>query len=133
MLSLNCKNVLPCNFEVNLSSCPFFIKLKKKKILFVLYFKNYKRSRLSLFSKKLQHVKIFLPLLIYHLHLLLNITRKLLKWKKKLIEGPNRHSHFWKRTIQWLFHQNFVLIEQMVYSLMLIIMLIQFKFGHFLA
>ena len=31
-----------------------------------------------------------------------------------LIEGPNRHTHFWKRTIQWLFHQNFVLIEQMV-------------------
>ena len=23
-------------------------------------------------------------------------------------------THFWKRTIQWLFHQNFVLIEQMV-------------------
>ena len=31
-----------------------------------------------------------------------------------LIEGPNRRTHFWKRTIQWLFHQNFVLIEQMV-------------------
>ena len=31
-----------------------------------------------------------------------------------LIEGPNRQTHFWKRTIQWLFHQNFVLIEQMV-------------------
>jgi hypothetical protein len=31
-----------------------------------------------------------------------------------LIEGPNRHTHFWKRTIQKLFHQNFVLIEQMV-------------------
>ena len=31
-----------------------------------------------------------------------------------LIEGPNRCTHFWKRTIQWLFHQNFVLIEQMV-------------------
>ena len=30
-----------------------------------------------------------------------------------LVEGPNR-THFWKRTIQWLFHQNFVLIEQMV-------------------
>jgi hypothetical protein len=27
-----------------------------------------------------------------------------------LIEGPNRLTHFWKRTIQWLFHQNFVLI-----------------------
>jgi hypothetical protein len=27
-----------------------------------------------------------------------------------LIEGPNRRKHFWKRTIQWLFHQNFVLI-----------------------
>jgi hypothetical protein len=25
-----------------------------------------------------------------------------------LIEGPNRRTHFWKRTIQWLFHQNFV-------------------------
>jgi hypothetical protein len=31
-----------------------------------------------------------------------------------LIEGPNRRTHFWKKTIQWLFHQNFVLIEQMV-------------------
>ena len=31
-----------------------------------------------------------------------------------LIEGQNRRTHFWKRTIQWLFHQNFVLIEQMV-------------------
>ena len=31
-----------------------------------------------------------------------------------LIEGSNRRTHFWKRTIQWLFHQNFVLIEQMV-------------------
>jgi hypothetical protein len=30
-----------------------------------------------------------------------------------LVEGPNRRTHFWKRTIQWLFHQNF-LIEQMV-------------------
>ena len=26
----------------------------------------------------------------------------------------NRRTHFWKRTIQWLFHQNVVLIEQMV-------------------
>ena len=31
-----------------------------------------------------------------------------------LIEGLNRRTYFWKRTIQWLFHQNFVLIEQMV-------------------
>jgi hypothetical protein len=31
-----------------------------------------------------------------------------------LVEGPNHWTHFWKRTIQWLFHQNFVLIEQMV-------------------
>ena len=31
-----------------------------------------------------------------------------------LIEEPNRRTHFWKRTIQWLFHQNLVLIEQMV-------------------
>jgi hypothetical protein len=31
-----------------------------------------------------------------------------------LVEGPNRRTHFWKRTIQLLFHQNFVLIEQMV-------------------
>jgi hypothetical protein len=44
-------------------------------------------------------------------------------WNKKKIfssettepifEGPNR-TNFWKRTIQWLFHQNLVLIEQMV-------------------
>jgi hypothetical protein len=31
-----------------------------------------------------------------------------------LVEGPNRRIHFWKRTIQWLSHLNFVLIEQMV-------------------
>jgi hypothetical protein len=31
-----------------------------------------------------------------------------------LVKGPNRWTHFWKRTIQWLFHQNLVLIEQMV-------------------
>ena len=31
-----------------------------------------------------------------------------------LVEGPNRRTHFWKRTIQRLFHQNLVLIEQMV-------------------
>jgi hypothetical protein len=31
-----------------------------------------------------------------------------------LVKGPNRRTYFWKRTIQWLFHQNFVLIEQMV-------------------
>jgi hypothetical protein len=31
-----------------------------------------------------------------------------------LVKGPNRPTYFWKRTIQWLFHQNFVLIEQMV-------------------
>jgi hypothetical protein len=31
-----------------------------------------------------------------------------------LVEGPNRRTYFWKRTIQWLFHQHFVLIEQMV-------------------
>jgi hypothetical protein len=31
-----------------------------------------------------------------------------------LVEGPNRQTYFWKRTIQWLFHQHLVLIEQMV-------------------
>jgi hypothetical protein len=31
-----------------------------------------------------------------------------------LVEGPNRRTYFWKRTIQWLFHQHLVLIEQMV-------------------
>jgi hypothetical protein len=25
-----------------------------------------------------------------------------------LVEGPNGRTHFWKRTIQWLFHQNLV-------------------------
>jgi hypothetical protein len=29
-----------------------------------------------------------------------------------LVEGPNRRTLFLKRTIQWLFHQNLVLIEQ---------------------
>jgi hypothetical protein len=31
-----------------------------------------------------------------------------------LVEGPYRRTHFWKRTIQWVFHQNLDLIEQMV-------------------
>jgi hypothetical protein len=31
-----------------------------------------------------------------------------------LVEGPNRLTYFWKRTIQWLFHQHLVPIEQMV-------------------
>jgi hypothetical protein len=31
-----------------------------------------------------------------------------------LIEWPNRRTHLWKKTIHWLFDQNFVLIEQMV-------------------
>jgi hypothetical protein len=31
-----------------------------------------------------------------------------------LVEGSNSRTHFWKRTIQWLFHHNVVLIEQMV-------------------
>jgi hypothetical protein len=31
-----------------------------------------------------------------------------------LVKRPNRRKHFWRRTIQWLFHQNFVVIEQMV-------------------
>ena len=72
MFSLNYKNVhhveiyLPCNFEVNLithlgvialfSSFIFFIL-----ILFVLYFKNYKRKMFSLNYKIVQHVKIYLP------------------------------------------------------------------------
>jgi hypothetical protein len=30
------------------------------------------------------------------------------------VEGPNRRTYIWKRTIHWLFHQNFVLIEQMI-------------------
>jgi hypothetical protein len=34
-----------------------------------------------------------------------------------LIEGPDRQTHFWKRTIQLLFHQKFVLIEQIVVNL----------------
>jgi hypothetical protein len=31
-----------------------------------------------------------------------------------LVEGQNHRTHFWKRTIQWLFHPNLVLIEQMI-------------------
>jgi hypothetical protein len=33
-----------------------------------------------------------------------------------LVEGPHQRTHFWKRTIQWLFQQNLVLIEQMVWD-----------------
>ena len=38
--------------------------------------------------------------------------KKVLKFKKKLIEGPNRQTHFWKRTIQWLFHQILFLLSK---------------------
>ena len=31
-----------------------------------------------------------------------------------LVGSRDHRTHFWKRTIQWLFHQNFVLVEQMV-------------------
>ena len=71
MLSLNIKHVqyvkiyLPCKFEVNLITHLGVIALFssiffKILILFVLYFKNYKRYRLSLNCKKLQHVKIYI-------------------------------------------------------------------------
>jgi hypothetical protein len=47
------------------------------------------------------------------------ISHRVLCWTKFscaaiLVRGPNHRTYFWKRTIQWLFHQNFVLIEQMV-------------------
>ena len=71
MLSLNRKNVqhvkiyLPCNFKVNLIThfgvIALFHKIFKILILFVLYFKNYKRQMLSLNCKHVQHVKIYLP------------------------------------------------------------------------
>jgi hypothetical protein len=31
-----------------------------------------------------------------------------------LVDRPNHWTHFWKRTIQWLFHQSLVPIEQLV-------------------
>jgi hypothetical protein len=31
-----------------------------------------------------------------------------------LVKGPNHRTHFWKRTIQWLFHQNLVLNQNLV-------------------
>ena len=41
-----------------------------------------------------------------------NIIRKVLKLKKNNWSKGRTAGHiFWKRTIQWLFHQNFVLIE----------------------
>ena len=40
---------------------PFFIKKFKILILFVLYFKNYKRQMVSWYCKHVQHVKIYLP------------------------------------------------------------------------
>jgi Na+-driven multidrug efflux pump len=72
MVSWNCKHVqyvkiyLPCNFEVNLIIhfgvialfSSFFFSIL---ILFVLYFKNYKRWMLSLHCKDVQHVKIYIP------------------------------------------------------------------------
>ena len=40
---------------------PFFHQIFKILILFVLYFKNYKRQILNLNCKHVQHVKIYLP------------------------------------------------------------------------
>ena len=40
---------------------PFFHQIFKMLILFVLYFKNYKRYMLSLNCKQAQYVKIYLP------------------------------------------------------------------------
>jgi hypothetical protein len=55
----------PCNFEVNpipiLELFPFFHQIFKMLILFVLYFKNYKRQMVSWNCKHVQHVKIYLP------------------------------------------------------------------------
>ena len=57
----------PCNFEVNPSThfgviSLFFHKIFKILILFVLYFKNYKRQMvISWNCKHVQHVKIYLP------------------------------------------------------------------------
>jgi hypothetical protein len=49
-----------------------------------------------------------------------NFAEMILGWSPSNIKSnisdlrPRWPSHFWKRTIQWLFHQNLVLIEQMV-------------------
>ena len=53
----------PCNFEVNpiLELFPFFHQIFKILILFVLYFKNYKRQMVSWNCKHVQHVKIYIP------------------------------------------------------------------------
>ena len=71
MLSLNCKNVqnvkiyLPGNFEVNpithFGVIALFYQIFKILILFVLYFKIYKRYMLSLNCKNVHHVEIYLP------------------------------------------------------------------------
>ena len=43
----------------------------------------------------------------------IRFTSKLqVKKKKKLIAGSNRQTHFWKRTIQWLFHQILFLLSK---------------------
>jgi hypothetical protein len=76
---------------------PFFHQLFKILILFVLYFKNYKRQMVSWNCKQVQHVKIYLPCnfevnLITHIGVIALLTsisyrfwnkgRKLLKFRK---------------------------------------------------
>ena len=59
------KIYLPCNFEVNPNAHFGVISLFSSNfqilILFVLYFKNYKRQMVSWNCKHVQHVKIYLP------------------------------------------------------------------------
>jgi hypothetical protein len=44
----------------------------------------------------------------------LKIGKGGMKLKRFLVEGLHGRTYFWKRTTQWLFHQNLLIIEQIV-------------------
>jgi hypothetical protein len=69
---------------------PFFHQIFKILILFVLYFKNYKRHMASLNCKNVQHVKIYLPCNfevnpITHFDRLCKLEKRGMKLKKNLL------------------------------------------------
>ena len=67
---------------------PFFHQIFKIVILFVLYFKNYKRQVVSWNCKHVQHIKIYLPCNfevnpITHFDRLCKLEKRGIKFKKK--------------------------------------------------
>jgi hypothetical protein len=82
-----------CSFRSKSEFLPQFIKMTKATFVFF-------------FTEVIKFYWLMLLLYPGELYRLLGAS----SWYESIII----QTHFWKRTIQWLFHQNFVLIEQMV-------------------